>query len=60
MDQQNIFVGGRLRLQEVFCRRNMLLQEPLVNLAVFLRGKNVLADGKVVAAVVHQPEGEHG
>ena len=58
--QPHVLIGGRLGLDEIFRRGEARAQHAVVQPAVFLRGKDVLAQMQIVAFVVNQPKRQHG
>src|SRR5438876_4991517 len=59
VDEQNILIGSRARRQEVGRFGYAGFEEAIANAAIFLRGKNVGANGKVIIVAVDKLEGEH-
>ena len=53
-------IDCRLWFQKVTGLSNAVRQEPVADAAIFLRGKNVFANGQVVCVAVDKPEREHG
>ncbi|MGC2646120.1 MAG: hypothetical protein WA261_07540, partial [Candidatus Sulfotelmatobacter sp.] len=58
--EEDVVVGGGLRLQKVGGFGCTVCQQPVTNAVVFLGGEDVLADGEIVAVTVDKFEGEHG